>query len=286
MPTADFENLKCDVRIEIAKGLFAAGGGHYGGAMSVVDILIALYGSVPGRELFAYQDSGRDRLILSKGHAAIALYAVLKQFGIIDSSTSLGGYGHLNRRLEGHPDMTQTPGVDFSSGSLGQGLAAGLGMAFALRQAGGHVWVVVGDGECQEGQIWESAMLASRYQISNLHVIVDVNEAQEVGWTYQPHLNQTPSPNSLQKWTSFGWAAREVDGHCYESIVTEFSRMRGNKYLPTVVLASTMKGKGISMFEENPVEFHCTSLTVAQHEAVLNELYEKKTRGCLRSITD
>src|ERR1700723_462317 len=153
----ELESRSLNVRIEIVQALHQAGGGHFGGAMSVVDILLALYRTVP---LLPRERS--DRIILSKGHAAIAQYAVLKNVGLL-AECDLGKYGSLNSGLEGHPDMTETQGIDFSTGSLGQGVAVGLGMAMALRSSGLHVWVVVGDGECQEGQVWEAAGLAARY---------------------------------------------------------------------------------------------------------------------------
>src|SRR5438128_5916491 len=160
-----------ELRREIIEGLFACGGGHYGGALSVLDIILTLYRRILRTAPDQPNHPSRDRFILSKGHSAIALYAVLRRFGFFNDS--LTGYGQADSMLEGHPDMTVLPGVDFSTGSLGQGLSVGLGMAMALRSTDQNVWVVLGDGECQEGQVWEAAMLAARYRIDNLHAIID-----------------------------------------------------------------------------------------------------------------
>jgi len=161
--------------------------------------------------------------------------------------------------------------IEFSTGSLGQGLSAGLGMALALRDTGAHVWVVLGDGECQEGQVWEAAQLAARYKVSNLHAVVDLNGFQEVGWYGIDGIVPEPLPNAAKKWSAFGWHVEEVLGH---DLVALEASMRGVTSVveqPSVLLAKTVKGKGISAFESDPAISHCTSLTDAQFQfAVAN----------------
>jgi len=254
------------VRGYIVRALHAAGGGHYGGSLSVVDILVALYRDVVP---LAHGDA-RDRVILSKGHAAIALYAVLAHFGYI-SPSSLAGYGRTGCGLEGHPDMLETAGVDFSTGSLGQGVSVGLGMALSLRRRGAHAWVVVGDGECQEGQTWEAAMLAHRYGAGNLHVIVDANGAQEVGWSYDARLAQAPVENLAGKWRAFGWDAWAVDGHDHLALRHALLNARHPASKPSVIIARTKKGKGISWMESAGAKYHCTALTPDEHRRALGE---------------
>jgi transketolase len=254
------------VRAAILDALFKTGGGHYGGSLSVVEILVSLYHA---RRLELA--SRIDRLILSKGHAAIALYAVLKEFGHINSD--LRAYGSYASGLEGHPDMNATPGVHFSTGSLGQGVATGLGMALALQRQGGHVWVVLGDGECQEGAIWEAAMVASRYRCSNLHIIVDCNGAQECGWNHDPRIDSTPLPDALQKWISFGLATQILNGHDLASLES-WIRWSAEAAGPNVALAQTKKGAGIRLFEQDPKRYHCIQLSLEEHTRAVAELGE------------
>lgn len=260
------------VRRAILECLFRSGGGHYGGALSVADILLVLGKEVVQLDAYSIDRRDRDRLILSKGHAAAALYAVLQRLGLLKGA-DLAHYGHLDAGLEGHPDMSQTEGVDFSTGSLGQGLSAGIGMAFVLGPLGSHIWVVLGDGECQEGQVWEAAMLAARYKLGNLHVVVDVNGAQEIGWRHDPALVQEPTPGLREKWMSFDWAVHEVDGHDRRALAAVFRTARSHASGPTAILARTTKGKGVRIIEENPVRYHCTALSEAEHREVLESIY-------------
>lgn len=269
------------IRRRIAAALYASGGGHYGGSLSVVEILAALC-----RDFIFANDTARtarDKLILSKGHAAIALYATLAQFGRMHPSQLLR-YGALGSGLEGHPDMLSIPDIDFSTGSLGQGLAVGVGMALALRGSGRHVWVVLGDGECQEGQIWEAAILASRHRLTNLTAVIDGNGAQDFGFAQHPHLAQLPLPGLPELWAAFGWHVREVDGHDLDDLSAAFAAaactlsepsLSPNRSLtlkPSVVIAKTRKGAGVQTFESAPNQFHCTRLTSDQHRAVMKEL--------------
>jgi transketolase len=269
----DFETLTLQarrVRRQVVDALHAAGGGHFGGSLSVVDILIALYGgilpAVPDRS------HGRDRVILSKGHAAMTLYAVLAGNGSLPPEL-LADYGKFGRGLEGHPDMEVTPGVDFSTGSLGQGVAVGIGMALALQPTGAHVWVVVGDGECQEGEIWEAALLGPRCRLDNLHVIIDENGAQEFGWKYRTDLDPVPVRHLADKWRAFGWQVGEVDGHDLPALVSLFEAMRGGGGgSPSVAVARTRKGRGCALFEAEPERYHCARLTEDEYQRALSEV--------------
>lgn len=257
------------LRKEIVLALHASGGGHYGGSLSVLDLLLTLYRCQLRTDPRAPRHPARDRLILSKGHAAIALYAVLRRVGVLDAP--LADYSRTGSPLEGHPDMGTHPGVDFSTGSLGQGLSVGVGMALALRHTGAHVWVVLGDGECQEGQVWEAAMLAARYRLHNLHAVVDANNFQELGWTHDPAFAQAPVPDAAQKWRAFGWNVAEVDGHDHAALAGCFRRMAADEGAPTVAIAHTVKGKGFASLVAEPVRFHCATLTDEEHTALLTE---------------
>jgi transketolase len=247
------------LRQAIVTALHVSGGGHYGGSLSVIDLLLTIY----RRQLrIAPQHPRhplRDRLILSKGHAAVAQYAVLRRLGCLHEP--LADYGALSSPLEGHPDMTELDAIDFSSGSLGQGLSVGIGMALALRNVGARVWIVLGDGECQEGQVWEAAMLAAQCQLTNLIAVVDVNRHQEWGWNRVPGA---PAPEPVDrlhdKWTAFGWNVLGCDGHDHAALTATFAAAVAAGR-PTVVLAQTQKGKGYPLLESDPTRFHCATLS-------------------------
>jgi transketolase len=256
------------MRRQIASTLYACGGGHYGGSLSVVEILAVLCRDF----VFSKTEKAeRDKLILSKGHAAVALYAALAQFDQLDPE-QLSRYGTFQSGLEGHPDMLATHNVDFSTGSLGQGLSVGVGMALALRGTGRHIWVVLGDGECQEGQIWEAAILAARARISNLTAIVDMNGSQEFGFAQAPDSPQVPINNAAQIWNAFGWHVEEVDGHDVAALRTACSATMSQTSKPAVVLANTRKGAGVEVFERLPTDYHCATLTQEQHLNIMKEL--------------
>jgi transketolase len=268
----DQRSAALTVRKEILTCLFQTGGGHYGGALSVVDILLVLARDVVKLQPNNVRSSKRDRLILSKGHAAVALYAVYQHLGLL-AGIDLANYGAFGLSLEGHPDMLVTEGVDFSSGSLGQGVSAGMGMAFVLRDVGAHIWVVLGDGECQEGQIWEAALLASRYKLANLHVIIDSNGAQEIGWQHDATLPQEPIPNLAGKWASFGWIVHEIDGHDSCELTNMCNSLKSETRGPSVVIAKTRKGKGVKRIEDDPVRYHCVTVDNPEHEELMSDLY-------------
>lgn len=259
------------LRRDVIEALYASGGGHYGGSLSIIDVLLVLYRRIL-RVAPAFPDHpGRDRFILSKGHAAIALYAMLRRLGFF--TDPLSEYGQAGSRLEGHPDMAALPGIDFSTGSLGQGLAVGLGMAMAMRGEDRHVWVVLGDGECQEGQVWEAAMLASRYGVGNLHAVVDVNGFQECAWPVPYPPNTPPVDNLTGRWESFGWRVHSVDGHDHRRLCRVFTAASAVPTGPTVVLSRSRKGKGFPLIEADPLRFHCTTVTDSEQATLL---------GCLR----
>ncbi len=269
-PKAQLEMAQRDlaaIRHTILETLQETGGGHFGGSLSVVDILYVLYQN----EMIVEVNGGvgraeRNRLILSKGHAAMALYAILAHFDIIEQS-SLVSYGSAGSALQGHPDMTMLDAIDFSSGSLGQGLSVGLGMALALKEKTRGVWVILGDGECQEGQVWEAAMLAARLNTNNLWPIIDVNGFQEFGYGWVG--DQRPPILSLRdKWRAFGWQILECDGHEIEELGSIIAQQqKADK--PTVVIAKTTKGKGFDIFENNPAASHCLSLSDDQFREIV-----------------
>lgn len=254
------------IRLRVLDGLHAAGGGHFGGSLSVVEILCSLYSS----RSIGSRSAQTDRLILSKGHAVPALYALLIECGLLDRS--LESFGKFGRGLEGHPDMLSSPQVHFSTGSLGQGLAIGLGMALVLRTPGRHVWVVLGDGECQEGQVWEAAMLAHRYSVTNLHAIVDMNGAQECGWPDERVTSRHPLPLAVEKWRSFGWECQVIEGHDERSLDDWVNNAAANRQTPTVALARTIKGRGVNAFESDQHGSHCLQLTERQYASARHEL--------------
>lgn len=259
-----------ELRRTILEALLACGGGHYGGSLSVLDLILTLYRRHLRVSPADPRDPGRDRFILSKGHSAMALYAVLQRLGFFD--VPLATYGEAGSPLEGHPDMTVLPGIDFSTGSLGQGLSAGLGMALALRRRGPRVWVVLGDGECQEGQVWEAALLAARTGIDNLTAVVDANGFQEWGWAGTGDGRPDPVPDLPAKWAAFGWRVLEVDGHDHDALDEVFRRAVAERGRPSVVIAHTVKGKGVPEIEADPVRFHCVTIEADEHARLLRRL--------------
>ena len=254
---ADIEDLEATARTarrEIVCAVAHARGGHLGGPLSAVDVLTALYFRVlrirPDEP--AWPD--RDRFILSKGHSAIALYAVLALRGFFPVA-ELRTFDAIDSRLQGHPDMTVLPGLDMSTGSLGLGLAAGVGMALGAKLASRNftTYVMVGDGECNEGIVWESAHVAERYRLDNLVVIVDQNGLQQFGWR-DPATGRRCRPyHGTQlgdRWASFGWRVTEVDGHDMAAVLAALRTARQPGGVPAAVIAQTVKGKGVSFMED------------------------------------
>jgi transketolase len=268
----DTENLIKKAR-EIRKDIIeiaykAQGPSHEGPSLSCTDILTALYFKIMRIDPANPCWEERDRLILSKGHACPALYSTLAERGYFDKSW-LYSVRRLNSRLQGHPDMNKTPGIDMTSGSLGNGLSTGLGIALALRirKIRSNVFVILGDGESQEGEVWEAAMAAPRLGIDNLIAIVDYNHLQSGGYTDQI-LSLEPLRN---KWEAFGWQVFEMNGHNMEDIVTKLEMAVSFQGRPVAVIAHTIKGKGVSFMENNHI-WHGRIPTQAEYEQALAEL--------------
>lgn len=244
----DLPAIACQVRSHILRTVHTAQGGHLGGPLSAVEVLTALYFQVMHIDPQNPSWEDRDRFILSKGHSAVALYSVLAERGFFPVE-ELETFDGIDSRMQGHPDMNVTPGIDMSSGSLGQGLSAGIGMALGARYLGKsfRTYVMIGDGESQEGQIWEAAFVASRYGLDNLVAILDYNKVQQFGWQYPTPL--IPMDNAAQKFAAFGWHTIEIDGHDFPAILAAFDEARSTQGRPTAIIAHTIKGKGVSFFE-------------------------------------
>jgi transketolase len=272
----DINNLRekaREIRKDIIEIAYKAGGpSHQGGALSCADIMAALYFKIMKIDPANPSWEGRDRFILSKGHVCPVLYATLAERGFFDKSL-LYSVRRINSTLQGHPDMNNTPGIDMTSGSLGNGLSVGLGMALALkiRQIPSNVFVILGDGESQEGEIWEAAMAAPHHGADNLIAIVDYNHLQASG-----KIDEILSLEPLHdKWEAFGWKVFEMNGHNMEEIVSKLEMAVSFKGRPTVLIAHTIKGKGVS-FMENNNDWHSKIPTSSEHEQALIEL---NTRG-------
>ncbi len=236
------------LRIDILEMLCEAGSGHPGGSLSAIDILAVLYNNVMKNDPKNPKWEGRDRFVLSKGHICPAVYAVLADCGYFgkDELKTLRKYGSI---LQGHPYMHKTPGLDVSGGSLGQGLSVAVGMAIAAKadNKDNRVYCLMGDGELQEGQIWEAVMSAGHYKLDNLCGIVDFNGLQIDGKTEDV---MTLSPLD-EKWSSFGWNVIKINGHDMDQISQAFKQAQEHKGKPSVIIAKTIKGKGVSFMENN-----------------------------------
>lgn len=268
-PAEDLDRMARRLRRHIVRMTAAARSGHPGGSLSAADIVSALYFRVMRNiDPADPRNPDRDRFILSKGHCCPVLYAALAEKGFFDPG-QLETFRQLHSPLQGHPDMRKLPGVEMNTGSLGQGLSAGVGMALAGRIDGRtyRVYVLLGDGECQEGQVWEAAMAAAHYKLDNLVAIVDRNNLQIDGPTEQV-MSLEPLAD---KWRAFGWHVIEVDGHSLPGLLSAFAKAAAVGGKPTVIIASTVKGKGVS-FMENAVEWHGVAPTVEQRDLALAEL--------------
>jgi transketolase len=278
----DLEATARAVRREIVLSVAHAGGGHIGGPMSAVEILTALYFRVLRIRPQQPGWPDRDRFILSKGHSAIGLYAVLALRGYFPVA-ELSTFDAIDSRLQGHPDMRLLPGLDMSTGSLGLGLAAGVGVALGAKLAGRdfRTFVMVGDGECNEGVVWESAHVAERYALDNLIVVVDGNELQQFGWRDPGSGRRMPPYQGSQlpdRWAAFGWRVLEVDGHDIASVIGVLGQACAPQGVPAVVIARTVKGKGVS-FMENEYSWHSRVPTPDELRAALDELAEPVPRA-------
>ena len=256
------------LRRHIISMIGKAGSGHPGGSLSAVEIVTALYFRLLRHNPEDPYWSDRDRFILSKGHAAPVLYAALAECGYFPME-ELSTLRQLDSCLQGHTDCLLTPGIEMSAGSLGQGLSFAIGVALAgrLNLQEYTVYVLLGDGECDEGQVWEAAMAAAHFKLDNLVAIVDNNGQQIDGWN-RDVMNLAPFN---EKWQAFGWHVIEVDGHDLTQLIDAFSQAKLVKEQPTVIIAHTIKGKGVS-FMENNLDFHGKAPTTAEVEMALREL--------------
>lgn len=261
----------CKVRMGIIEGTHSAKSGHPGGSLSAADVLTYLYFCEMNVDPQHPDKADRDRLVLSKGHVAPALYAVLAHKGYFPVE-ELKTLRKIGSRLQGHPDMKKVPGVDMSSGSLGQGISAACGMAKAakLQNADWRVYAVLGDGEIQEGQVWEAAMFASHYHLDNLCVLVDNNGLQIDG-----NVADVMSPYPIdEKFKAFGFHVINIDGHDFDQIEAAYQEARTVKGQSTAIIAKTVKGKGVS-FMENQASWHGTAPNDEQYEVAMKELGEQ-----------
>ena len=256
------------LRTKILQMLCEAGSGHSGGSLSSIDILAVLYNKVMKHDPKNPKDPARDRFVLSKGHICPALYAVLADCGYFDEShlMTLRKYGSI---LQGHPYMLKTPGLDVSSGSLGQGLSVSVGMALSVKMDKGdqRVYCLMGDGEQQEGQIWEAAMSAGHHKLDNLCGIVDQNGLQIDGYVEDV---MTIEP-LVDKWASFNWNVIRVDGHDMTAVEDAFKQAAAFKGKPSVIIAATVKGKGVS-YMENKCNWHGATPNKEQLATAMCEL--------------
>lgn len=267
--TLDFLNAKAkQLRRDIVVSIGTGVAGHIGGSNSAADIVAALYFYKMHYDAKNPQLPDRDRFLLSKGHVAILQYAALAEAGFfpvkdLETTKAIGSY------LQGHPDRLKTPGVEAGTGSLGQGLSIGLGMALGMRLSGidRNVYVLIGDGELAEGQIWEAAMAASVYKADHLIAIVDKNDLQATG-PITERFNTNPLP---EKWKAFGWHVLEIDGHDMTQILSALDAADAVTGQPTVIIAHTIKGKGVS-FAENNAAFHNAALSADAYAQALAEL--------------
>lgn len=258
-----------NIRRNIVEMVYSANSGHPGGSLSVADILTVLYFSEMNVDINNPKDENRDRLILSKGHCSPALYATLAEKGFLEKE-DLKTFRKIDSYLQGHPDMKKIPGVDMTSGSLGQGLSVANGMAIAgkLDKKDYRVYAIMGDGEIEEGQIWEAAMTASQYKLDNLCAIVDNNNLQIDG-----KIEEVMSPYPIdKKFESFGFKTIVINGHNFEEILNAFNEAKLTKGKPTAIIAKTVKGKGVSYMEDN-VSWHGKAPSEEEYKLAIEELH-------------
>ena len=268
MTTEEMQATAKKLRRDIITMVGTAGSGHPGGSLSAVEILTALYFRVLRYNPTDPQWKDRDRFILSKGHAAPVLYAALCAAGYLPQE-ELCTLRKIDSRLQGHPECGLTPGVEMSAGALGQGLSFGIGVALAGKLNGQdyRTYVLLGDGECDEGQVWEAAMAAAHFKLDKLVAIIDNNGIQLDGWN-KDIMNLEPLN---EKWQSFGWHVIETNGHDILRLVTAFENARKISGQPTAIIAHTVKGKGVSFMENNP-DFHGKAPNAEEIKIALKEL--------------
>ena len=263
----EFKAIARGLRRDVVEMTFAAGSGHPGGSLSEIDILTALYLGAMRHDPQNPAWPDRDRFILSKGHACPGLYAVLARCGYFPQQ-ELSTFRTINSRLQGHAH-TMTPGVEMNSGSLGQGLSFAVGTALAanLDKKGHRVYALLGDGECDEGQVWEAAMSAAHYGLDNLTAFVDRNRIQNDRFTSEV-MELEPLAD---KWRAFGWNTLDIDGHDISQVLDAIAEAKKTHGQPTVIIARTVKGKGVSFMENNP-DFHGRAPNKEEYELAMGEL--------------
>ena len=271
MEKAKLNNLKsiaAKIRLGALEAVHAAASGHPGGSLSIADIMAHLYFEEMNVKADDPKWADRDRFVLSKGHTAPALYATLALKGFF-SSDELKKLRQVDSFLQGHPDMKGTPGVDMSTGSLGLGISTACGMALAAKIDGKdyRTYTIVGDGESEEGQVWEAAMFAAHYKLDNLCVIIDWNGLQIDG-TVEEVMNPTPHDKKLE---AFGFHVISIDGHDFDQIEAALNEARATKGKPTAIIAKTVKGKGVS-YMENQVGWHGSAPNDEQYEKAVAEI--------------
>lgn len=268
MDIKQLKNIANDIRVDIVEMISEAKSGHPGGSLSIADILTVLYFEEMNIKANNPKWEDRDRFVLSKGHAAPALYAALAQKGYF-SRDELKSLRKFKSNLQGHPDMKKVLGVDMSTGSLGQGLSAANGMALAGKfdNKNYRVYTILGDGELQEGQIWEAAMSSAHYKLDNLVAFVDFNGLQIDG-SNEEVMNVSPID---KKFEAFGWNVIVIDGHDLEQIKNALASAKEVKGMPTAIIAKTIKGKGVS-FMENQSAWHGAAPNIEQRVQAINEL--------------
>ena len=259
-----------EVRKDILKMTTEAQSGHPGGSMSAADVMVALYFYKMRHDPSNPKWEKRDRFVLSKGHVSPALYSVLARSGYFPLE-KLKEFRKLGGDLQGHPDMNKTPGVEISTGSLGHGIGAAVGMALGLKLSGSDskVYCMIGDGEAQEGSVWEASMAASHYNLNNLVVILDNNNLQIDG----PVDEVMSIYPAAEKWRAFGWKVIEINGHGFEEIRRALDEADSSRFKPVMIVAKTVKGKGVS-FMENRAEWHGKALPPELLKEALKELGE------------
>ena len=262
------QKTACELRLSIIEAVHSAKSGHPGGSLSIADVLSYLYFCEMNVDPKDPKNPDRDRLVLSKGHCSPGLYAVLAEKGYFPKE-ELKTFRQIGSRLQGHPDMKNIPGVDMSSGSLGQGISAACGMALGakINNKDYRVYTILGDGESEEGQVWEAAMFAASKKLDNLCAIVDYNGLQIDG-----SLSEVCSPEPFdKKFEAFGWNVLVIDAHNFDEIEAALKSARETKGKPTVIIQKSTKGKGVS-FMENSVAWHGAAPNDEQYEIAMNEL--------------
>jgi len=268
----ELKEIARSLRRDIVSMIYNAGSGHPGGSLSAIDMLVFLYKNIMRFPQGDLHSPNRDRFILSKGHCAPALYVVLAEYGFFPKE-ELSTLREIGSRLQGHPDMRKTPGVDMTTGSLGMGLSAGIGMALAAKidNRDIRVYVMAGDGEMQSGQIWEAAMTAGQHKLDNLILLVDKN-----GYQCDDRVDALCSLGDIAaKLREFNFCCAEADGHDFASIRTAFNEVLPVRDRPKAIIAHTVKGKGVS-FMENENIWHGTPPSKGEAEAALEELGKEK----------